>query len=554
MTNNKLYYGDNLHVLREFVATDSVDLIYLDPPFNSKQDYNILFKTPVGAPASAQIEAFGDTWHWGEEAERAYEEVLRCGNTKLADMISAFRSFLRENDMMAYLAMMAIRLVELRRVLKSTGSIYLHCDPTASHYIKILMDGVFGQSSFRNEIIWKRTSAHSSARRFGPVHDVILFYTASDNYIWNKIVQSYDQKYLETKYRQEDKRGKYRLSDLTAAGVRSGDSGKPWRGFDPTPLGRHWGVPSALVESVDPTASGLSTQRKLDCLDEAGFIYWTPGRGQKPGFPQLKRHLTGGQPAQDVIDDIAPINSMAKERLGYPTQKPVPLLERLISASSNPGDLVLDPFCGCGTAVDAAQGLGRLWTGIDITYLAIGLIERRLMARHRGIKPIVLGAPRDIESAAHLAATNPYQFQWWAVSLVDAQPFGGRRKGADGGIDGVIYFRSAANRTERAIVSVKGGEHAGLGAVKELRATIEGERAPIGVLITLREPNQNMEKEAARAGFTDREHGAVPRLQLLSVRDLLHGKRPRIPLIDVGAAYRQATRHVRPVEQEELAI
>ena len=257
---------------------------------------------------------------------------------------------------------------------------------------------------------------------------------------------------------------------------------------------------------------------------------------------------------EDAIDEDVRWLGSDPERLGYPTQKPVGLLSRIIQSSSKPNDTVLDPFCGCGTAVDAAEGLGRQWIGIDITYLAIALIERRLKARHGGTGPIVLGAPRDIESAAHLAATDPYQFQWWAVSKVNAQPFGGRRKGADGGIDGVIYFRSASNRTERAIVSVKGGEHVGLGAVKELRATIEGERAPIGVLISMREPNQNMEKEAARAGFTDREHGAVPRLQLLSVRDLLHGKRPRIPLIDVGAAYRQATRHVRPVEQEELAI
>lgn len=316
---NALYYGDNLDVLRDSIANDSVDLIYLDPPFNSNANYNVLFRSPAGAGSQAQIEVFEDTWQWGQEAESAFDQVMRFGNTNAADLLRAMRTFLGDSDTMAYLAMMSVRLLELHRVLKPAGSLYLHCDPTASHYLKVVMDRVFGPEFFQNEIVWKRTSSANNTHRWGPVHDIILFYSKGDKFTWNTVLQDFDDTYLEAKYRHKDERGVYRLSDLTAAERRSGDSGMPWKGFDPSKTGRHWAAPSEAVKLVG-SFPGATTQEKLDLLDANGFIYWTPGRPGKPGFPQFKRYLPKGQAAQDTITDIAPLNSMAKERLGYPTQ------------------------------------------------------------------------------------------------------------------------------------------------------------------------------------------------------------------------------------------
>ncbi len=531
---NTLYYGDNLHVLREHVGTESVDLIYLDPPFNSNANYNILFKSPEGHDSDAQIEAFEDTWHWNERAEVAFDEVMRSGNADAFELLRAMRSFLGDNDMMAYLAMMAIRLIELHRVLKPTGSLYLHCDPTASHYLKLLLDAVFGAENFRNEVIWKRTSSSNNPKRWGPVHDTILFYSRSAALRWNDTRMPLSQSYVDSKYRHSDERGTYRLSDLTASGTRSGDSGKPWRSFDPTPIGRHWGVPGAILAPLTEE-TGLTTQQKLELLDEHGFIYWTPGRGGKPGFPQLKRYLTSGQPVQDIIDDIPPINSMAQERLGYPTQKPLALLERIIAASSNEGDVVLDPFCGCGTAVHAAQKLGRQWIGIDVTHLAIGLIEKRMKDAFPGIRFNVEGRPQDLGSALNLAERDKHQFELWALSVVDAVPWKGGRKGADTGIDGIIYFKPDGKRTEKAIVEVKGGG-TGVKDVGRLAQVMERERAPFGVLLTAQAPTRAMEKDAAAVGLwendlTGRKH---PRLQILTLAELFQGKRPDIPWVDAS--------------------
>lgn len=274
---NRLYYGDNLDVLREHIASESVDLVYLDPPFNSNANYNILFKSPTGQAADSQVEAFEDTWHWNDKAEAAHHDVMRSGNTDVANLLEAMRRFLGDNDMMAYLAMMAVRLLELHRVLKPTGSIYLHCDPTASHYLKLLLDGVFGAGNFRNEVIWRRTSSSNNPRRWGPVHDVVLFYAKSDSFLWNAVKMPLSQAYLDSKYRHSDERGTYRLSDLTAAGPRAGDSGKTWRGFDPNATNRHWGVPVSIVQSLTDRLD-LNTQEKLDLLDAHGFIYWTPGK------------------------------------------------------------------------------------------------------------------------------------------------------------------------------------------------------------------------------------------------------------------------------------
>ncbi len=422
---NKLFYGDNLGVLREHVRDESVDLVYLDPPFNSNANYNILFKSPTGGSADAQIEAFEDTWHWNDKAEDAFDQLARSGNTQAFDLLNAMRGFLGENDMMAYLSMMAIRLIELHRVLKPTGSLYLHCDPTASHYLKLLLDGVFGAEQYRSELIWKRTSGHSDAKRFGNTHDTVLFFSKTEKYQWNEQFQPYDAAYVTQyyRYREVETNRRFMSGDLGAAGLQGGGYDYEYKG-----VRRVWRVPLTTMER----------------LDEEGRVFFT-----KNGIPRVKRYLdeAKGMPVQDVITDIEALRSWHQERLGYPTQKPVALLERVIAASSNEGDVVLDPFCGCGTAVHAAQKLGRQWIGIDITHLAISLIEKRLKAAFPGIEFTVEGTPKDLASAQDLALRDKYQFQWWAVSMVDAMPFGGKKKGADGGIDGIIYSsRTASGR------------------------------------------------------------------------------------------------------------
>ncbi|MBI1207919.1 MAG: site-specific DNA-methyltransferase [Azospirillum sp.] len=537
---NRLYYGDNLTVLRESIADETVDLIYLDPPFNSQANYNVLFKGQAGKSADAQIEAFEDTWHWGEESERAFSEVLASTHTQAAEMLRAMRLFLGENDMMAYLSMMSIRLIELHRVLKPTGSLYLHCDPTASHYLKVILDGIFGVDNFRNELIWRRTGSHGSSKRWGPVHDTIFFYAKTEIYGWNKIFQEYEPGYIQQKYTRIDERGLFQDVSLTGAGIRKGDSGLPWRGFDPTAKGCHWAIPATSDGDI-LGFNGMTSQEKLNALDSEKLIYWPKTREGDDGFPRIKKFPGDGTVAQDCITDIAAINSQAQERLGYPTQKPVALLERIVAASSNIGDVVLDPFCGCGTTVHAAQKLGRQWIGIDITHLAISLIERRLKDAFPGLAFEVHGTPKDLESAIDLARRDKYQFQWWAVSLVNARPYGGKEKGADGGIDGILFFRGM-DTTEKVLVSVKGGGTVGVGMVRDLIAVIEREKAAIGVLICLALPTKPMEKEAAAAGFYQSPVGEVPRLQIITLAELFQGKRPRIPLIDSAATFKTAAR------------
>lgn len=515
---NKLYYGDNLHVLRDQIAAESVDLIYLDPPFNSKRDYNLLFKSPK-APAGAgeaafseaQIEAFKDTWHWTlDVAEREYEEVLKRGSSEVSEMMKALVAFLGRNDMTAYLVMMANRLLELRRVLKPTGSVYLHCDPTASHYLKIVLDAVFGKENFRSEIVWKRTGTHSSANRWGPVHDVILFYSRSKEYRWNQNYAPLDDAHVGRHYRHKDAQGRaYTHGELTAPGTRNGKSGEPWRGFDVTGIGRHW----------------MTTVDKLDALHAEGRIY-LPTDGT---WPRLIRFLdqSKGRALGDVWSDIPPINMQAAERLGYPTQKPLALLTRIIEASSERGDVVLDPFCGCGTAVHAAQKLRRQWIGIDITCLAISLIEMRLRSAFgKRCDFEVKGTPKDLESARDLARRDKYQFQWWAVSLIEeAQPWQGKKKGADTGIDGIRYFRDLDRKdVHTMLLSVKGGENVGPSMVKDLIATLARDGADIGLFITLAATTKAMTTEAAAAGFYESPNGKkYPRLQLLTIAGLLDG-------------------------------
>jgi len=527
MADNILYYGDNLDVLRRHVADESVDLVYLDPPFNSSQNYNVLFAAKDGTESAAQIQVFEDTWHWDEAAARLFQETVEEGGP-VADVLLAFQRFLGTSDMLAYVTMMSPRLVELRRVLKPTGSLYLHCDPTASHYLRMLLDAVFGPQHYVNEIVWKRTGSHGGAKRWGPIHDTILFYSKSNTRVWNRVFEDYDPEYLADYYRFSDERGQYRLVSLTGAGTRSGESGQPWRGTNPTEVGRHWAVPAAALAGATKgrDVSELTTQEKLDVLDAAGLIYW-PTRGS---VPQQKRYANEnpGVPVQDIIRDIKPLSSQAAERLEYPTQKPEALLERIISVSSNPGDVVLDPFCGCGTTIAAAQSLGRRWVGIDVTHLAINLIRNRLRESYgETVKFDVVGEPTTTEDAEELARTDPYQFQWWALGLVGARPVE-QRKGADKGIDGRLYFHDGSKDTKQAIFSVKAG-HVTSSQVRDLVGVITREKAEIGVLISFEQPTAAMRKEAASGGFFKSSWGQHPKVQLLTVEELLDGKTVDMP-------------------------
>jgi DNA modification methylase len=543
MPDNLLYYGDNLDVLRRHLKDEIVDLVYLDPPFNSNANYNVLFAEQNGLQAAAQIKAFNDTWKWDEAAAKAYQETVENGG-RVSQTLQAFRMVLGDSNMLAYQAMMAPRLVELRRVMKATGSIYLHCDPTASHYLKLLMDAVFGPDRFRSEIIWKRTSAHSGSRRWGPVHDVILFYTKSNDFIWNTVFQDYSEDYLESFYRYSDENGRFRVGDLTGAGTRTGESGQDWRGINPTDVGRHWAVPNKiLTELFESEWTHWTVQEKLNALDKAGLIYW-PAKGRVPGFKRYYNEKAGVSIA-DVITDINPLSAQSAEKLGYPTQKPEALLERIILSSSDEGGLVLDPFCGCGTAIAVSQRLRRGWIGIDITHLAITLIKHRLrdsFGDHVSYK--VIGEPVSMPDAETLAQQDPYQFQWWALGLIGARP-SEQKKGADRGVDGRLYFHDDVdNKTKQVILSVKAG-HVSAPHVRDLRGVLDREKAEIGALITMQEPTAPMRSEAAGAGFYNSPvwGKSYPRIQILTIADLLAGKSIDMPpLRQVSTTFKKAPR------------
>jgi site-specific DNA-methyltransferase (adenine-specific) len=577
-----LYYGDNLDILRRYLKDETVDLVYLDPPFNSAQSYNAFFHEKDGADAASQIRAFEDTWHWNVESEKAYQDLVTQPG-KVSEVMQAFRTFLGQNDMMAYLAMMAPRLVELRRVLKPTGSLYLHCDPTASHYLKLLCDAVYGQGNFENEVIWRRTGTHGKSRRWAPIHDVILFYTKSEKFTWNNPRQPYMEGHVEH-YLVKDRKGyrtNYYGNVLTGAGTRNGESGKPWKGFDPTAKGRHWAIPGALLSDLEEDISHLSQHEKLDYFFAKGFIKIEEGAAW-PIYERYIRETDGPatadiwsyQPYTDgtvfgadggIDEDIRWLSPQDTERLGYPTQKPVGLLERIIKASSNPGDLVLDPFCGCGTTIDAAEKLGRHWIGIDITQLAVTLIKNRLLstygsqmkfvsgpAQGRAGSPLpaedsgtselrdgvqgtahptesvvrIIGEPTTPNEAYVLAEQDKFQFQWWALGLVGARPVE-QKKGADHGIDGKILFRDDPRtaKPEQIIIQVKGGK-TGVKDVRDLRGVLEREKAGMGLLISLQPPTKDMVAEAVSAGFYEHRMNQqrYPRLQLRTVKELMEGK------------------------------
>jgi DNA modification methylase len=550
---NALYYGDNEGILRDFVPDGSVDLIYLDPPFNSNRDYNLIFKDASGARTDASILAFEDTWHWGPDASAKYDYLTNSARHQgrvpesASQVIASLRTGIKGSDMLAYLVEMTVRLVELRRVLKPTGSLYLHCDPTASHYLKVILDAIFGPERFRSEVIWKRSSAHSSSQRWSAVHDTLLFYSKGDTFTWNPVHQPLPQSTVDAWYNNiEAETGRrFNRADLTAAGTRTGSSGSPWRGVDPTSKGRHWAIPRFVKDIV----GDLDTQEALDALDAAGRLFWPKARG---GIPMLKRYIdeARGVPPLDVITDISPLNNVAAERLGYPTQKPQALLERIIQVSSNPGDIVLDPFCGCGTALVAAQKLGRKWIGIDITYLAIAVMKARLHDMF-GIEAHIVGAPTEVAGAKLLAEQGlegRYQFEHWALTLVDAHPAGGgeKKKGADSGIDGKITFTGVGGKLETVIVSVKSGG-VNRGMVSDLSGVVSREGAAMGLFVTLEEPSAPMKVDAAQAGefFSQLSNRTYPKIQIITIRELLDGRRPQVPLL-VMPTYQQADK----VEQE----
>jgi len=537
---NKLFFGDNLRILREQVADESVDLVYLDPPFNSNANYNVLFKEKSGQHSHAQITAFEDTWEWGAEAEETYYETVMKGG-RLAEFLQAFRAVIGQSDMMAYLVMMAPRLKELHRVLKPTGSIYLHCDPTASHYLKLLMDAIFGPENYESEITWRRTTAHSDAKQgrkgFGNINDILLFYAKSDRFTFNFQFGSYSQEYLK-KYSYVDADGRrYRLDNLTGPGGAA--KGNP--AYEVMGVTRFWRYSKINMEE-------LITQGRI--------IQTKPGT-----VPQYKRYLDemSGVPVQNLWDDIFPINSQAQERLGYPTQKPEALLERIIKASSNEGDVILDPFCGCGTSISVAERLHRKWIGIDITHLAITLIRHRLFDHFKSdLAPYeVLGDPKDLASAQALAAVDRYQFQWWAAGLVEAFPAQDKRKkGADSGIDGIINFiDDMSGQAKKIIVQVKSG-HVKVGDVRDLKGVMDREKAAIGCFVTLEDSSGPMRTEAVSAGFYEsalRMEGKsaekFPRIQILTIAELLAGKKLEFPRHNI-ATFKQAERKSKVVAEQ----
>ncbi len=546
MNDNKLYYGDNLDILRQYLADESVDLIYLDPPFNSNHDYNVLFKDDAGTESDAQIVAFKDTWSWGENADSTYRELVLKGPDNVAKTIEALKLLLGAGKTLAYLVMMAARLVELHRVLKPTGSLYLHCDTTSSHYLKLILDSVFGADNFRSEIIWKRTygrgHTNKKAKRWGVQTDVILYYAKTDDAPLKTLYKGNKQQYIEKQFRHTDAEGRrYQIDNLASPSERP-NLMYEYKGYKPPKKG--WAI-------------SLETMQQWD---EEGRLHFP---SSKEGRIRRKRYLDEleGETIQNLWDDIPPIGSQAKERLGYPTQKPIKLLERIIEASSHPGDIVLDPFCGCGTAVAAAQKLSRQWMGIDITHLSVALMKYRLgdmFALKPQIDYEVIGEPNTIAGARQLMLDDRFQFQFWALSLVRAIPLGGelgKRKGkksVDRGVDGLIRFFDNGDSAKTVVVQVKTPKGTSP-QIRELRGTIEREKAAIGVFITLEAPSKEMEKEALEAGYYESPVWGKKyrKLQIFTIEQLLEGAQIDMP--PQHGTFKQAERVIiHDHTQEEL--
>jgi site-specific DNA-methyltransferase (adenine-specific) len=507
---NTLYYGDNLKILRKYQADESVDLIYLDPPFNSKRAYNVIFKDQTGKDEAAQIQAFEDTWSW-RGAQDSFEEIMqgKCP-AALKNMIKSFRQFLGTNNLMAYLVMMAIRLVEMHRVLKNTGSIYLHCDPTASHYLKILMDQIYGVENFKNEVIWKRFNFHADAKRYGRLTDRLLFYTKTSMFTWNHQCKPYSEDYIRSHFKTNKNGRLFRLDNLNPPGGRG-----------------------PVYEFCGVTRPWRFTKDKMEKLLQEGMIRY---------FDEMP-----GQAIPDLWDDVYAINPQSKELLGYPTQKPQALLERIIQASSNEGDVVMDPFCGCGTAVAAAEKLGRSWIGIDITHLAISLIKKRLRDHFPNVEFTTVGEPESVEAARELFKQSAFQFEAWAVSLLGGQPFKSKG-GGDTGIDGLLYFKDYQGKYYKIIIEVKGGGYQPKD-VRALESVLSREGAPMGILLALEAPTPGMLSHAASLGKWNMPDGAkeYPVLQIFTIQDYYEGKRPELP--ETGETLKKAKRELKETDK-----
>ena len=532
---NKLYFGDNLEILRE-MDEGRVDLICTDPPFNSGRDYNSFIGDSL-----AQKKAFTDTWTWDTAAQDARADIEHCAYASdtykaLDECLKGYDLILRRavsgssGAMRAYLAFMGPRLAEMHRILTQKGSLYLHCDPTANHYLKGVMDAIFGVENFRNEIVWQRTKAHNDGKQYGRIHDTILFYSKSSKRVWNPVYTAHDPEYVKKFYRHQDERGLYQPITLNASGsVQDGESGKAWRGIDPNAMGNHWRAPrrEAWPEGVEPPENyeSLSVHEKLDVLDASGLVYWPPnGR-----VPRFKRYLstTKGNRVQDVITDINHLTSASKERLGYPTQKPLALYERLISASSNEGDIVLDPFCGCGTTIDAAHSLKRNWIGIDLTILALDPMRQRLADRH-GLEPSVdyqiEGYPTNMQEVRRFLKDGDkrkyHDFSNWAVTRLGLRP---TRDVGDGGHDGVgamtLWNTQQMKETDaRILAEVKTGR-ASITQVRAFCQVMHENNAEIGIFITIAPISAGMRQQAENMGSFEHNGRRYPRLQFWQIDD-----------------------------------
>jgi DNA modification methylase len=548
---NKLFYGDNLKVM-ERMPLACVDLIYLDPPFKSDQNYNLVYKTMTGKPVPEQAQAFCDTWEMDAEKEHLAKTMPVLMREKGVDdyYVEFWRLWVQalrhtQPHLMAYLIYMVQRLLYMKTLLRPTGSVYLHCDPTASHYIKIMMDGIFGHDNFRNEIIWRRTGSHNSARRYGPIHDVILFYSKGEKYTWNPLKRPYMKGHVEKAFIKGEVDGSYKTNYsgnvLSGSGRRTGESGKPWRGFDPDAKGRHWAIPKKITRNLDVDIAHLSPHQKLDFLYERGLI--TINEGDE--WPRYQHDIgpQDGQPLSDIWayqpytegtvfgsdagidDDVRWMGTKDGRRLGYPTQKPITLLKRIIESSSKKGEVVFDPFCGCGTTIYAAEETGRRWIGCDIAILAIKLIREVLAERYRlleGKHFDVDGIPASVEQAEELFKHDPFQFQHWAVERVGGFPM--QKKVADKGVDGRLYFETQQT-LKSMVLSVKGGNIRPTD-LRDLRGVLEREDdSELAGFISLREPTRAMREEAAQAGTYEYAGLSYPRMQLLTIKEIVEEKR-----------------------------
>jgi DNA modification methylase len=574
---NALYYGDNLELLRnpKFVRDESIDLCYIDPPFNSERRYNQIYNNE-GYEDIAQAQAFVDIHTWDEHAIKCYDEIrTNDGNRyteQTIELIKGFENVLGKGPLLAYVVCMTARIVEIQRVLKPTGSFYLHCDPTSSHYLKLATDSVFLPlgGDFLNEIVWKRTSSHGGAKRWGDVHDTILFYSKSNNYIWNRLLQPYDPAYVSKKYRQSDERGPFMDDNLTGAGVTQGDSGKAWKGINPTSIGRHWAVPQKPVLALvgEDRASKMSLAEKLDLLDENSFILWPKTKKKDgAGLPRFKRYLGEGLSIQDVVTDIFPVNSQAKERIGYPTQKPIALLERIIKASTNEGDVILDAYCGCGTTIAAAQRFNRHWVGMDITAQAMSTIYIRLEDEFPELDLHNIaegGAPRDMKAASLLAHKRDdrlrKEFEKWAIlTYCNHKAVIHEKKGGDKGIDGITYIIASDNQIDKMVLQVKSGAVT-RGDISKLQGDM-GE-AKLAALITLENPSRGMIEKANSAGsYTHELTGRkCPTIRIVTIEEMLAKKPARLELPQSLDALKNALRaleglqmklNLQPIRPEE---